>query len=51
MTDNEIKLINMIHNQKHPDKAMTIAINIICCYLKQPESSAKPIAVDSRESA
>ena len=51
MTDNEIKLINMIRDQKHPNKAMMIAINIICYYLKQPESSAKPIVVDSRELA
>ena len=51
MTDNEIKLINMIRDYEHPDKAMAIAINIICCYLKQPESSAKPIAADFRELA
>ena len=51
MTDNEIKLINVIRNQKHPDKAMVIAINIICWFLMQHESSVKPFAADSRESA
>ena len=51
MTDNEIKLINMIRDYKHPDKAMVIAIKTICCYLTQRESSAKPIVVDSRELA
>ena len=51
MTDNEIKLINMIRDNKHPDKAMEIAVNIICWYLAQPESSAAPSVVDSRELA
>ena len=51
MTDNEIKLINMIRDYKHPEKAMVIALKIICCYLTQRESSAKPIVVDSRELA
>ena len=51
MTDNEIKLIKMIRDQKHPDKAMAIAIRIICWYLTQLESSATPSVVDSRELA
>ena len=51
MTDNEIKLINMIRDYKHPDKAIVIAMNIICWYLKQSQSSATPFVADSQELA
>ena len=33
MTDNEIKLINMIRNHTHPNDAIVTAIDIICWYL------------------
>ena len=51
MTDNEIKLINMIRNHTHPDNAMVTAIDIICWYLVQRESSVKPIVAGFQESA
>ena len=49
MTDNELKLINMIRKNKHPGKAMVIALNTICWYLKQSQSSATPSVADSQE--
>ena len=51
MTDNELKLINMIRNSNNPKKAMVIAIDAICWYLKQSQSFAKPSVVDFQESA
>ena len=51
MTDNEIKLINLIRDHTHPAKAMVIAMNIICWYLKQSQSFATPSAADSQELA
>ena len=38
MTENEIKLIEMIRNHPHPEQALLIAIEIICKHLKQFES-------------
>lgn len=46
MTENEIKLINMIRNHNHPDKAMAIVITTICWYLRQSQSSAIPSVAD-----
>ena len=51
MTDNEIKLINMIRNHSHPDRAMEIAITTICWHLMQLQSFAKPSVADLQESA
>lgn len=51
MTDNEIKLINMIRDHTHPDDAMVTAIDIICWYLVQRESFVKPIVAGFQESA
>ena len=51
MTDKEIKLINMIRNHNDPNKAMVTAIDIICWYLVQHESSVKPIVAGFQESA
>ena len=51
MTENEIKLINMIRNHNHPDKALIIAFATICLYLAQHESFAKPSAADFQELA
>ena len=51
MSDNEIKLIEMIRKYNHPDKAMVVAITIICWYLKQFQSFATPSAADSQELA
>ena len=51
MTDNEIKLINMIRNHNHPDKAVVIAIGTICWFLKRSQSFAKPSVADFQEPA
>lgn len=51
MTDNEIKLINLIRDYKHPDKALVIAIGIILGFLMQPQSSAKQLVDDFRKLA
>ena len=51
MTDNELKLITMIRNHNHPDRAMIIALNIIYWYLTQSQSSATPSAADVPELA
>ena len=51
MTDNELKLINMIRKSNNPDRAMVIAINTICWYLMQHESSATPSVADFQELA
>lgn len=49
MTDNEKKLINLIRDHKHPEEALITAIETILDYLKQLQSSATPILVDSQE--
>ena len=51
MTDNEIKLIKLIRDYKHPDKALIIALHTICWYLKQSQSFATPSVADSQELA
>ena len=51
MTDNEIKLINMIRKSNNPDKALIIAFHTICWYLTRSQSSATPSVADSRELA
>ena len=51
MTDNELKLINMIRKSDNPDKAMVKAIITICWYLKQSQSFATPFVADSQELA
>ena len=37
MTDDEIRLINLIRNHSHPEEAILIAIEIICKHLEQFE--------------
>lgn len=37
MTENEIKLVEMIRNHKDPEQALLIAIEIICKHLKRFE--------------
>ena len=51
MTDNELKLINMIRISENPEKAMVIALATICWYLKQSQSFAKPSVADFQELA
>ena len=38
MTNNEIKLLNIIRESENPDEVIEIAIDIILSYLEQPES-------------
>lgn len=42
MTENEIKLINIIREQENPVQALMVAVKIIVSYLVQHESSPKP---------
>ena len=51
MTENEIKLIELVRTHKHPIRATMIAINIITFYLMRRESSPKPSSADLRERA
>ena len=38
MTENEIKLINLIRENDNPDEAIVTAVNTILSFLEQPES-------------
>lgn len=39
MTENEIKLMDIIREHSSPEEALITAIEIILLYLEQPESS------------
>ena len=47
MTDNEIELINLIREHKHPEKALITAIETTLDFVKQLQSSATPFVADS----
>ena len=47
----ETKLIKMIREHDHPDKALVIAIETILRYLARRESFEAPISVAPREQA
>lgn len=51
MTDNEIKLINLIREHDAPEQAIEIAIRVMIEFLAQDESSQEQHPVCSRESA
>lgn len=51
MTDNEKKLISLIRDHNNPEKAMVIALTVICWYLMRSRSSATPSVADFRERA
>lgn len=51
MTENELKLLSLIREQNHPDKALLTALTTICWYLTRPQSFAKPSVADSQELA
>ena len=38
MTENEIRLVNLIRNHPNPEQAFLIALDIICKHLEQSES-------------
>ena len=48
MTENEIKLINLIHEHKHPEQALMIAIETTLYFLAQPQSFEEPFVADSQ---
>ena len=50
MTENEVKLIEMIHNHTNPDKAFVTALEVILVFLKHHESSVSERSVGFRES-
>lgn len=49
MTENDIALIEMIHNHNNPEKAFLTAVEIILRYLEQPESFEVPSSAYPRE--
>ena len=51
MTDNEIKLINIIREHENPEQAVEIAIKTILEFLAQDESSQEQPLACSLESA
>ena len=51
MSENEIKLIDTIRTQAHPEQALFIAINTILDFLAQDEPSQEQEPVCSRVSA
>jgi hypothetical protein len=51
MTDNEIKLINIIREHENPEQAVEIAIRVMIEFLAQDESSQEQPLVCPRESA
>lgn len=51
MTENEIELINLVREHKHPEKAITAAIETTLDFVKQLQSSTTPFVADSLEHA
>lgn len=47
MSNNEIKLINMIRNNDNPEQALIVAIEIIISYLEQLELTEEQFPVCS----
>ena len=45
MTENEIKLIEMIHNNPNPEKAFVMALEIILIFLKHESPVSSPESV------
>ena len=51
MTRNEYELMYLIRTNENPQKALLTAIDIICQYITQHESSLEPSAADPPVSA
>lgn len=49
MTDNEKELLDIIHENDNPTRALTAAALIVLGHLKQHGSSEEPVAVGLRE--
>ena len=45
MTENEIRLINIIHEQNDHESALVTAFKVIILYLERHESSGEPSVV------
>lgn len=45
MTEKEIRLINIIHDQDNPELALRVAIEIISNFLEQPKSFEEQVPV------
>ena len=48
MTDNEILLLNIIREHKHPEKAVITAIETTLNFLEPPQSFEEPFVADSQ---
>lgn len=44
MTENEMELVTMIRESDDPERAVQVAIEIICQYIGQPLSCPEPAA-------
>ena len=44
MTENELELLNLVRECENPERAMQIAIEIICQYIERPLSCPEPAA-------
>ena len=49
MTENEIKLLNIIGSHKHPEQALITAIETTILFLERLQSSVKQVVVDFPE--
>lgn len=49
MTENEIKLINLVRDHDNPSKALLKALEIIILYLNRPEPFESVVSVVSRK--
>lgn len=50
MSENEIKLIEMIHNHSNPGEAFVTALEVILLFLKHHEQHESTSVVDCQES-
>ena len=51
MTENEIKLIELIRENDNPEQAIITAVSIITSFLEQPQSSEEPFVACLRGQA
>jgi hypothetical protein len=51
MTENELKLIELIRENDNPDEAIVTAVNIITSFLEQPQSFEVQALACLRESS
>ena len=51
MSENEIVLFNMLHENDNPEQAVQTAIKVFAAFLERLEADQEPRAVCPRESA